>query len=147
MKKLRIFAPAMVKFLFLLYIALGIYLVSGDYSTVYDSQEYENTCVAEWQNDTVIINHIFRGLSEKKEIDNERVNLLFQFCIANSNVYNSGRFTLSYKLLKTYSNALDITHLRKIFLPEEKVTSYFSFLLFTRYSDNYYIYQIKRILI
>ena len=56
----------------------------------------------------------------------------------------------SSKILRTHSSASVIAKLArflKVLLPEEKQISFSPILYFTQYSCEYYIYQLRRILI
>ena len=62
----------------------------------------------------------------------------------------SFRTLCSSKILRTHSSASVIAKLArflKVLLPEEKQISFSPILYFTQYSCEYYIYQLRRILI
>ena len=62
----------------------------------------------------------------------------------------SFRTLCSSKILRTHSSASVIAKLArflKVLLPEEKQISFSPILYFTQYSSEYYIYQLRRILI
>lgn len=74
-KILRIFAPAMAKYLFLLYIALGIYLLSGYSSDTHNTQQYDTSCTTEQYYGNETVYRKSESQPGKKEINKEKYHL------------------------------------------------------------------------
>ena len=86
---------------------------------------------------------------EKKEINNESYHF-YKVGIGGAATSFSFRTLCSSKILRTHSSASVIAKLArflKVLLPEEKQISFSPILYFTQYSSEYYIYQLRRILI
>ena len=86
---------------------------------------------------------------EKKEINNESYHF-YKVGIGGTATSFSFRTLCSFKILRTHSSASVIAKLArflKVLLPEEKQISFSPILYFTQYSSEYYIYQLRRILI
>ena len=138
----------MTKYLFLLYIALGIYLLTGT-SLCSDRQAPDTPYTTEWQCGEGPDYCISETQAGKKEIGKEKFHIA-QVGISNTNAFGYGRTVCPYKLLKfhpTPSVLARTARLRKEMLPEEKEAFISPPILSTRYSSEYYIIQLKRILI
>lgn len=86
---------------------------------------------------------------KKKEINNESYHF-YKVGIGGTATSFSFRTLCSSKILRTHSSASVIAKLArflKVLLPEEKQISFSPILYFTQYSCEYYIYQLRRILI
>lgn len=139
----------MTKYLFLLYIALGICLLAGYSSKTSDRQVHNTSRIAEWQCGEETGYHISEAKPGKKEIGEGRIHLS-QAGIGSTGLSCYGRTVCPCKLLKfhpTPSVLARTARLRKELLPEEKETFFSPPNLSDRYSSEYYIFQLKRILI
>lgn len=88
-------------------------------------------------------------MGRKKEINNESYHF-YKVGIGGTATSFSFRTLCSSKILRTHSSASVIAKLArflKVLLPEEKQISFSPILYFTQYSSEYYIYQLRRILI
>ena len=120
----------MTKYIYLFYILLGVCLLAGFGSVFGSGQEHDVVRTVGLENSAVALCNISESNNgqEKKEINNES----------------------SSKILRTHSSASVIAKLArflKVLLPEEKQISFSPILYFTQYSSEYYIYQLRRILI
>ena len=120
-----------------------LYLVSGQEHDVVRTVDLENSAVA-----LCNISESNNG-QEKKEINNESYHF-YKVGIGGAATSFSFRTLCSSKILRTHSSASVIAKLArflKVLLPEEKQISFSPILYFTQYSSEYYIYQLRRILI
>ena len=125
----------MTKYIYLFYILLGVCLLAG-FGSAFDSGQECN--ISESNNG-----------QEKKEINNESYHF-YKVGIGGTATSFSFRTLCSSKILRTHSSASVIAKLArflKVLLPEEKQISFSPILYFTQYSCEYYIYQLRRILI
>lgn len=139
----------MTKYLFLLYIALGIYLLTGYTSCPIEPQVYNSPRTAEWQCGEDTDYSISEACPGKKEIGKEKFHLT-QVGITQTNASCYVRTVCPCKLLKfhpTPSVLARTARLKKTPLPEDKESFFAPPTLFTRYSSDYYIFQLNRILI
>ena len=132
----------MTKYIYLFYILLGVCLLAGFGSAFDSGQEHDVVRTVGLENSAVALCNISESNNgqEKKEINNESYHF-----------YKVGIRTLcSSKILRTHSSASVIAKLArflKVLLPEEKQISFSPILYFTQYSCEYYIYQLRRIII
>lgn len=79
-----------------------------------------------------------------------KATIFYKVGIGGTATSFSFRTLCSSKILRTHSSASVIAKLArflKVLLPEEKQISFSPILYFTQYSCEYYIYQLRRILI
>ena len=135
----------MTKYIYLFYILLGVCLLAGFGSAFGSGQEHDVVRTVDLENSAVALCNI----SEKKEINNESYHF-YKVGIGGAATSFSFRTLCSSKILRTHSSASVIAKLArflKVLLPEEKQISFSPILYFTQYSSEYYIYQLRRILI
>lgn len=138
----------MTKYLFLLYIALGIYLLTGT-SICSDSQAPDTPYTAEWQCGEQTDYNVSETQPGKKEIGKEKFHIT-PVGISGTNTFGYGRTVCPYKLLKFHPTPSVLARTARLWkeqLPEEKEAFFSPPILSTRYSSEYYIFQLKRILI
>lgn len=138
----------MTKYLFLLYIALGIYLLTGT-SIGSDRQAPDTPYTAEWQCGEEPDYYISETQPDKKEIGKEKFHIA-QVGITSTNAFGYVRTVCPYKLLKFHPTPSVLARTARLWkeqLPEEKKAFFSPPVLSTRYSSEYYIFQLKRILI
>ena len=134
----------MTKYIYLFYILLGVCLLAGFGSAFGSGQEHDVVRTVDLENSAVALCNISESNNgqEKKEINNVG--------IGGAATSFSFRTLCSSKILRTHSSASVIAKLArflKVLLPEEKQISFSPILYFTQYSSEYYIYQLRRILI
>ncbi|WP_018709511.1 hypothetical protein [Phocaeicola barnesiae] len=139
----------MAKYLFLLYIALGIYLLSGYSSDTHNTQQYDTSCTTEQYYGNETVYRKSESQSGKKEINKEKYHLA-KTGIGRTESICSWRTCCPSKILKfhpTPSVLARTARLLKILLPEDKETFFSPPILSNRYPSEYYIFCLKRILI
>ena len=134
----------MTKYIYLFYILLGVCLLAGFGSAFGSGQEHDVVRTVDLENSAVALCNISESNNgqEKKEIN--------KVGIGGAATSFSFRTLCSSKILRTHSSASVIAKLArflKVLLPEEKQISFSPILYFTQYSSEYYIYQLRRILI
>ena len=130
----------MTKYIYLFYILLGVCLLAGFGSAFGSGQEHDVVRTVDLESNNG---------QEKKEINNESYHF-YKVGIGGAATSFSFRTLCSSKILRTHSSASVIAKLArflKVLLPEEKQISFSPILYFTQYSSEYYIYQLRRILI
>ena len=130
----------MTKYIYLFYILLSVCLLAGFGSVFGSGQEHDVVRTVGLENNNG---------QEKKEINNESYHF-YKVGIGGAATSFSFRTLCSSKILRTHSSASVIAKLArflKVLLPEEKQISFSPILYFTQYSSEYYIYQLRRILI
>ena len=140
----------MTKYIYLFYILLGVCLLAGFGSAFGSGQEHDVVRTVDLENSAVALCNISESNNgqEKKEINNESYHF-YKVGIGGGGTF-SFRTLCSSKILRTHSSASVIAKLArflKVLLPEEKQISFSPILYFTQYSSEYYIYQLRRILI
>ena len=135
----------MTKYIYLFYILLGVCLLAGFGSAFDSGQEHDVVRTVDLENSAVALCNISESNNgqEKKEINNESYHF-YKVGIGGTAT------SFSFKILRTHSSASVIAKLArflKVLLPEEKQISFSPILYFTQYSCEYYIYQLRRILI
>lgn len=139
----------MAKYLFLLYIALGIYLLSGYSPDTHNTQKYDTSCTAGQYYGNETVYRKSEAQSGKKEINKEKYHLN-RTGIGCAESLCGIRTYCPTKILKSHPtpSALARTaRFLKVLLPEDKETFFSPPIQSTRYSSEYYIFQLKRILI
>ena len=141
----------MTKYIYLFYILLGVCLLAGFGSAFDSGQEHDVVRTVGLENSAVEFCNISESNNgqEKKEINNESYHF-YKVGIGGAATSFSFRTLCSSKILRTHSSASVIAKLArflKVLLPEEKQISFSPILYFTQYSCEYYIYQLRRILI
>lgn len=141
----------MTKYIYLFYILLGVCLLAGFGSAFDSGQEHDVVRTVGLENSAVALCNISESNNgqEKKEINNESYHF-YKVGIGGTATSFSFRTLCSSKILRTHSSASVIAKLArflKVLLPEEKQISFSPILYFTQYSCEYYIYQLRRILI
>ena len=130
----------MTKYIYLFYILLSVCLLAGFGSVFGSGQEHDVVRTVGLENSAVAL---------CKEINNESYHF-YKVGIGGAATSFSFRTLCSSKILRTHSSASVIAKLArflKVLLPEEKQISFSPILYFTQYSSEYYIYQLRRILI
>lgn len=141
----------MTKYIYLFYILLSVCLLAGFGSVFGSGQEHDVVRTVDLENSAVALCNISESNNgqEKKEINNE-IYHFYKVGIGGAATSFSFRTLCSSKILRTHSSASVIAKLArflKVLLPEEKQISFSPILYFTQYSSEYYIYQLRRILI
>ena len=136
----------MTKYIYLFYILLGVCLLAGFGSAFGSGQEHDVVRTVDLENSAVALCNISESNNgqEKKEINNESYHFY------KVGIGGAATSLCSSKILRTHSSASVIAKLArflKVLLPEEKQISFSPILYFTQYSSEYYIYQLRRILI
>ena len=132
----------MTKYIYLFYILLSVCLLAGFGSVFGSGQEHDVVRTVGLENSAVALCNISESNNgqEKKEINNESYHF---YKVGIGGAATSFSF-------RTHSSASVIAKLArflKVLLPEEKQISFSPILYFTQYSSEYYIYQLRRILI
>ena len=152
----------MTKYIYLFYILLGVCLLAGFGSAFDSGQEHDVVRTVGLENSAVALCNISESNNgqEKKEINNESYHFYkvgiggtatsfsFRTLCSNEELFKQSK--TASKILRTHSSASVIAKLArflKVLLPEEKQISFSPILYFTQYSCEYYIYQLRRILI
>jgi len=140
----------MTKYIYLFYILLSVCLLAGFGSVFGSGQEHDVVRTVGLENSAALCNiSESNNGQEKKEINNESYHF-YKVGIGGAATSFSFRTLCSSKILRTHSSASVIAKLArflKVLLPEEKQISFSPILYFTQYSSEYYIYQLRRILI
>lgn len=140
----------MTKYIYLFYILLGVCLLAGFGSEFGSGQEHDVVRTVDLENSAVALCNISESNNEqeKKEINNESYHF-YKAGIGGVATSFSFRTLCSSKILRTHSSSViaKLARFLKVLLPEEKQISFSPILYFTQYSSEYYIYQLRRILI
>lgn len=140
----------MTKYIYLFYILLGVCLLAGFGSEFGSGQEHDVVRTVDLENSAVALCNISESNNEqeKKEINNESYHF-YKVGIGGVATSFSFRSLCSSKILRTHSSSViaKLARFLKVLLPEEKQISFSPILYFTQYSSEYYIYQLRRILI
>lgn len=140
----------MTKYIYLFYILLGVCLLAGFGSEFGSGQEHDVVRTVDLENSAVALCNISESNNgqEKKEINNESY-YFYKVGIGGVATSFSFRTLCSSKILRTHSSSViaKLARFLKVLLPEEKQISFSPILYFTQYSSEYYIYQLRRILI
>ena len=133
------------------YILLGVCLLAGFGSAFGSGQEHDVVRTVDLENSAVALCNISESNNgqEKKEINNESYHF-YKVGIGGAATSFSFRTLCSSKILRTHSSASVIAKLArflKVLLPEENKFLFHLFFILPNYSSEYYIYQLRRILI
>ena len=134
----------MTKYIYLFYILLGVCLLAGFGSALDSGQEHDVVRTVGLENSAVALCNISESNNGQESYHFYKVG------IGGTATSFSFRTLCSSKILRTHSSASVIAKLArflKVLLPEEKQISFSPILYFTQYSCEYYIYQLRRILI
>ena len=135
----------MTKYIYLFYILLGVCLLAGFGSAFDSGQEHDVVRTVGLENSAVALCNISESNNGQ-----EKSYHFYKVGIGGTATSFSFRTLCSSKILRTHSSASVIAKLArflKVLLPEEKQISFSPILYFTQYSSEYYIYQLRRILI
>ena len=136
----------MTKYIYFFYILLGVCLLAGFGSAFGSGQEHDVVRTVDLENSAVALCNISESNNgqEKKEINNESYHF-YKVGIGGAATSFSFRTLCSSKILRTHSSASVIAKNKST--TAERDISFSPILYFTQYSSEYYIYQLRRILI